>query len=214
MLMSVILKIDSSTPKLSKSSIKKNIKSKPKASSKKKVPLEHEKVSKNDNKLNEKKNKSKSINDQIINDDSFKNDQNLEKIEKIETSANLPGTNNDKKDIVESLTISKEEVASSSSSSIHNKKIIELREKGVAYISLKDYSTSSKCYLAALQLMENTNSIDDMNTDSVDNVDVDDKLRRRCILTLSECCIKEGKYHDAIARCSELVDEFYYKYTF
>lgn len=70
-----------------------------------------------------------------------------------------------------------------------------LRDKGLKFISLKDYKNAAKYYSASLQLMEGIGGVENGN------------LRRRCALTLAECEIKSGNFYNAISACSQIIDE-------
>ena len=72
-----------------------------------------------------------------------------------------------------------------------------LRGKGKSYLLAKNFRKASQYYSAILQIIEK----DKHNT-------ISDSLRRRCALTLAECEIQTGNWHQAIARCSEVIDEY------
>lgn len=74
-------------------------------------------------------------------------------------------------------------------------KISILRENGRLHHTRKRFGDASKCYEAALQLIEGIPG------------DEAYELRRRCGLNLAYCYLKESKLGDAVARCSEVIDE-------
>ena len=71
----------------------------------------------------------------------------------------------------------------------------KLRGKGRISLSRKEYDSASYYYSAALQLIEGIGG------------EKSAELRRRCCLTLAECDIKLGNHLQAIARCSEVIEE-------
>lgn len=88
-------------------------------------------------------------------------------------------------------------------SSISNPKMqlaSSLRENGKSFIFSKDYKNAVKCYSAVLQVMEGVGG------------EESGELRRRCGLTLAECEIKLGNLYQAIARCSEVIEEAPFEY--
>lgn len=70
-----------------------------------------------------------------------------------------------------------------------------LREKGHKSHTNYQYKDAIKCYTAALQLVEGIPGDDAY------------ELRRRCGLNLAYCNLKDGEYAEAVARCSEVIDE-------
>ena len=71
----------------------------------------------------------------------------------------------------------------------------QLREMGKVYLNSKDYKRAAQYYSAVIQTIEGHNG----------NFYAD--LRRRCLLTLAECEIRNGNLFHAIARCSEILNE-------
>lgn len=63
------------------------------------------------------------------------------------------------------------------------------------HLSKKDYKKASLCYAAVLQIMEGKGGSEA------------EELRRRCSLTLAECELQQGNLYEAIARCSEVIEE-------
>lgn len=72
-----------------------------------------------------------------------------------------------------------------------------LRDRGKSCLTTKNFRKAAQYYSAILQIIEK----DKQNEKS-------DSLRRRCALTLAECEIQSGNWHHAIARCSEIIDEY------
>jgi tetratricopeptide (TPR) repeat protein len=70
-----------------------------------------------------------------------------------------------------------------------------LREKGHRNYSKRNYREAIDCYSAILQLVEGVSG------------DEAYELRRRCGLNLAYCCLKNSNYAEAVARCSEVIDE-------
>lgn len=70
-----------------------------------------------------------------------------------------------------------------------------LRNKGLFYLSKRDYNNAARCYAAVLQITEGQAGLET------------GQLRRRCSLTLAECEIKLGNLDSAIARCSQVLEE-------
>lgn len=71
----------------------------------------------------------------------------------------------------------------------------QLREMGKVFLNSKDYKRAAQYYSAIIQTIDEGNG----------NVFID--LRRRCMLTLAECEIRNGNLFHAIARCSEILNE-------
>ena len=70
-----------------------------------------------------------------------------------------------------------------------------LRNKGLFYLSNRDYNNAARCYAAVLQVTEGQAGLET------------GQLRRRCSLTLAECEIKLGNLDSAIALCSQVLEE-------
>lgn len=66
---------------------------------------------------------------------------------------------------------------------------------GKVHLNSKDYKRAAQYYSAVIQTIEGHNG----------NLYAD--LRRRCLLTLAECEIRNGNLFHAIARCSEILNE-------
>eukprot|EP01036_Dinobryon_divergens_P032668 gene32668-42309_t len=66
---------------------------------------------------------------------------------------------------------------------------------GKVFLNSKDYKRAAQYYSAIIQTIDEENG----------NVFSD--LRRRCMLTLAECEIRNGNLFHAIARCSEILNE-------
>lgn len=71
----------------------------------------------------------------------------------------------------------------------------QLRNKGKLHLLKGKYDEAADCYAAVLQSLEGTGG------------DEVGELMRRCGLTLAECEIKLGNLYDAVARCSEVIDD-------
>lgn len=76
-------------------------------------------------------------------------------------------------------------------------RIAKLREKGKWFLSKRDYASAAGYYIAVLQIIEGIGGKESGS------------MRRRCSLTLAECEIKVGNWHNALARCSEVIEESY-----
>eukprot|EP01039_Chlorochromonas_danica_P000682 gene682-738_t len=74
-------------------------------------------------------------------------------------------------------------------------KIDRLRDQGKQCLALRQYTEAIQFYSAILQIVEGLPGEDSF------------ELRRRCGLTLAECEIRAGNYHQAVARCSEVIEE-------
>lgn len=74
-------------------------------------------------------------------------------------------------------------------------KINQLREIGKDALKMKRFDDAIQYYSAILNLLEGISG-----DEAVD-------LRRRCGLTLAECELKTGNFYQAVARCSEVIDE-------
>lgn len=73
--------------------------------------------------------------------------------------------------------------------------IPKLKSKGKEYLSAKKFDLAASCYSAILQVTEGTGGKESL------------EVRRKCGLTLAECEIKLGNLRNAIARCSEVIDD-------
>ena len=71
----------------------------------------------------------------------------------------------------------------------------KLRGKGRVSLSRKEYESAASFYSAAIQVIEGVGG------------EKSAELRRRCCLTLAECDLKTGNHLQAIARCSEVIEE-------
>ena len=71
----------------------------------------------------------------------------------------------------------------------------QLRNQGKLHLLHGKYDEAADCYAAVLQSLEGTGG------DEVGDI------MRRCGLTLAECEIKLGNLFDAVARCSEVIDD-------
>jgi len=71
----------------------------------------------------------------------------------------------------------------------------KLRGKGRVSLSRKEYESAASFYSAAIQVIEGIGG------------EKSAELRRRCCLTLAECDLKTGNHLQAIARCSEVIEE-------
>ena len=78
---------------------------------------------------------------------------------------------------------------------MNKKKINALRQRGKDYISRMMFTEASSCYAAILQILDGSGGANSA------------ELRRKCGLTLAECYFKLGKFYDAIARYSDVIDE-------
>ena len=78
----------------------------------------------------------------------------------------------------------------------NNSGLIErLRTEGRARLQSREYEQAADCYAAIIQKLEGIGG------------DEAGDLMRRCCLTLAECEIKLGNLYDAVARCSEVINE-------
>jgi tetratricopeptide (TPR) repeat protein len=73
--------------------------------------------------------------------------------------------------------------------------IEQLRNKGKHYLVNGEYNQAADCYAAILQNLEGAGGPEAGH------------LMRRCGITLAECEIKLGNLFDAVARCTEVIDE-------
>lgn len=71
----------------------------------------------------------------------------------------------------------------------------QLRSQGKLHLLHGKYDEAADCYAAVLQSLEGTGG------------DEVGETMRRCGLTLAECEIKLGNLFDAVARCSEVIDD-------
>lgn len=71
----------------------------------------------------------------------------------------------------------------------------QLRNEGRVHLSFKRYEEAADCYAAIIQKLEGVGGSEA------------GELMRRCGLTLAECEIKLGNLYDAIARCTEVINE-------
>jgi tetratricopeptide (TPR) repeat protein len=86
-------------------------------------------------------------------------------------------------------------VSLNTNNQLDSTKIHELRLKGKSYLLSQDYEKAAECYSAILQVVEGIGGEESA------------EVRRRCSLTLAECEVKLGNLYNAIARCSEVIDE-------
>lgn len=77
----------------------------------------------------------------------------------------------------------------------NHKQIKLLRDRGKGLLSVRSYEKASDYYAAVLQIVEGVGGPETV------------EIRRRCFLTLADCEIKLSRYNEAIARCTELIDE-------
>ena len=75
-------------------------------------------------------------------------------------------------------------------------RIQKLEDRGTHMLSLKRYKQAGYCYGAILQLLEGLGGNDIS------------KLRQHSAVWLSECEIRCGNLHEAIARCSEVIESY------
>ena len=97
--------------------------------------------------------------------------------------------------VVLGASVTSEAKAAVFSNDLHVK-IDALRATGKGMLGTKDYSKAINYYSAILQLVEGIHGEEAI------------EMRRRCGLTIAECELKNGQLQNAIARCSEVIDEF------
>lgn len=74
-------------------------------------------------------------------------------------------------------------------------RILTLKSYGQEYISERKYKKASLYYSAILQLLEGIAGKEP------------DELRMKCSSILAFCNLKDGQYYDAIARCTEVIEQ-------
>lgn len=75
-------------------------------------------------------------------------------------------------------------------------RIESLRKQGKELLFQKSYAKAYRYYAAVLQLAEGFGDIKHRD------------IRKRCILTLADCDMKAGRLHEAVARCTDFIEEF------